>query len=285
MTATPDSNRRHDYLSRALAEARRRDLRRGARDARRVRGAVIRTGLKLLPLDGDEGGEGRAASLYDFSSRRTLTVPQQPPALSTTGKLVVRCSWSFRRACSTGSSAPQHADAGRMIVATGTSEARRSSAATPQHTSRSVTTPTSLTLSRFSTTGAQPQPELRMARAACAAVSCGVQHEDASIGFITSLQQLMVFLISRAGLARPFAPCAPSMLQSFTRVCAIQHMFAQGRNAPRPGFSVHPVHFGTCALNESAHPYERGRRALTAAVCRLVYFMMRFGCGTHRVHG
>jgi hypothetical protein len=32
-----------------------------------------------------------------------------------------------------------------------------------------------------------------MARAACAAVSCGVQHEEASIGFITSLQQLIFF--------------------------------------------------------------------------------------------
>src|SRR5450759_2035791 len=122
-----------------------------------------------------------------------LTVPQQPPALSTTGKLVARCSWSFRRASSTGSSAPQQADGGRMISLTRTSEARRSSAATAQHTSRSVTTPTSLRFSVSSTTGAQPQPESRIARAACAAVSCGVQHEDASIGFITSLQQLIFF--------------------------------------------------------------------------------------------
>ena len=125
-----------------------------------------------------------------------LTVPQQPPALSTTGKLVARCSWSFRRASSTGSSAPQHADEGRMISLTRTSEARRSSADTPQHTSRSVTTPTSLSVLVSSTTGAQPQPESRIARAACAAVSCGVQHEDASIGFITSLQQLIVFPLS-----------------------------------------------------------------------------------------
>jgi hypothetical protein len=131
--------------------------------------------------------------LYDFSKRWTLTVPQQPPALSTTGKLVARCSWSFQRASSTGSSAPQHADEGRMISSTRTSEARRSSAATPQHTSRSVTTPTSLSFFVSSTTGAQPQPESHIARAACAAVSCGVQHEDSSIGFITSLQQLIFF--------------------------------------------------------------------------------------------
>jgi hypothetical protein len=44
-----------------------------------------------------------------------------------------------------------------------------------------------------STTGAQPQPESRIARAACAAVSCGVQHEDASIGSMKSLQQLIFF--------------------------------------------------------------------------------------------
>ena len=122
-----------------------------------------------------------------------LTVPQQPPALSTTGKLVARCSWSFRRASSTGSSASQQADEGRMISSTRTSEARRSSAATPQHTSRSVTTPASLRFSVSSTTGAQPQPESRIARAACATVSCGVQQEDASIGFITSLQQPIFF--------------------------------------------------------------------------------------------
>jgi hypothetical protein len=30
-----------------------------------------------------------------------------------------------------------------------------------------------------------------MARAACAAVSCGVQHDEASMGFMTSLQQLI----------------------------------------------------------------------------------------------
>ena len=78
-----------------------------------------------------------------------------------------------------------------MISSTRTSDARRSSAATPQQTSRSVTTPTSLRCLVSSTTGAQPHPESRIARAACAAVSCGVQHEDASRGFITSLQQLI----------------------------------------------------------------------------------------------
>lgn len=125
-----------------------------------------------------------------------LTVPQQPPVLSATGKLVVRCSWSFRRASSTGSLALQHADMGRMMFSTRTSEARRSSAATPQHTSPSVTTPTSLSFSVSSTTGVQPQPESRIACAACATVSFGVQHEAALIGFITSLQQLIVFPLS-----------------------------------------------------------------------------------------
>ena len=38
---------------------------------------------------------------------------------------------------------------------------------------------------------AQPKPESRIACAACAAESCSVQHEDASIGFITSLQRLI----------------------------------------------------------------------------------------------
>jgi hypothetical protein len=80
-----------------------------------------------------------------------------------------------------------------MIFSTLISEARWSSAATPQHTSRSVTTPTSLRLSVFSTTGEQPQPESRIALAACAAVSFGVQQEDALTGFITSLQQLIMF--------------------------------------------------------------------------------------------
>ena len=78
-----------------------------------------------------------------------------------------------------------------MIFSRGTSEARRSSADTPQQTSRSVTTPTSLRSSLVSTTGAQPQPESRIARAASAAVFFGVQHDDAWIGFITSLQQLI----------------------------------------------------------------------------------------------
>jgi len=87
-----------------------------------------------------------------------LTVPQQPPALSTTGKIVSRCSWSFRRASSIDSSASQQAGEGCMIASTRTSEARRSSAATPQQTSRSVTTPTSSRLSASSTTGAQPWP-------------------------------------------------------------------------------------------------------------------------------
>ncbi|HUP59162.1 MAG TPA: hypothetical protein VNA69_01950 [Thermoanaerobaculia bacterium] len=80
-----------------------------------------------------------------------------------------------------------------MISSTRTSEARRSSAATPQHTSRSVTTPASLAFSAPSTTGAQPHPESRIVCAAFAAVSCGVQHDDGSIGFITSLQQDIVF--------------------------------------------------------------------------------------------
>jgi hypothetical protein len=132
---------------------------------------------------------------YDFAKLWTLTVPQQPPALSTTGKLVAPCLWSFRRASSTGSSVPQHADEGRMISSTRASEARRSSAATLQHTSRSVTTPTNLSFSVSSTTGAQPHFDSRIACAARAAVSCGVQHEDASIGSMTSLQQL-IFLPS-----------------------------------------------------------------------------------------
>lgn len=80
-----------------------------------------------------------------------------------------------------------------MISSTRTSDARRSSAATPQQTSRSVTMPTSLLVLVSSITGAQPQPEVRMARAACAAVSCGVQHDATSIGVITSLQQLICF--------------------------------------------------------------------------------------------
>lgn len=78
-----------------------------------------------------------------------------------------------------------------MMSATSTSDARWSSAATPQHTSRSVTTPTSLRVFASSMTGVQPQPDVRMARAACAAVSFGVQHDAVSIGSITSLQQLM----------------------------------------------------------------------------------------------
>jgi hypothetical protein len=119
---------------------------------------------------------------YDPPRLSTLTVPQQAPALFATGNAVARCSCSFCRAFSTGSFSVQHADRGRMTSLTGTSEARRSSAAVPQHTSRSVTTPTSLRWSLSSTTGAQPQPESRIARAASAAVSCGVQHDDVSIG-------------------------------------------------------------------------------------------------------
>ena len=46
---------------------------------------------------------------------------------------------------------------------------------------------------------AQPKPESRIARAACAADSCNVQHEDASIGFITSLQRLIFFLLYGLG--------------------------------------------------------------------------------------
>jgi hypothetical protein len=56
----------------------------------------------------------------------------------------------------------------------------------------SVTTPTSLRRSASSTTGVQPQPDVRIACAARAAVSLGVQQDDALIGSMTSLQQLMV---------------------------------------------------------------------------------------------
>ena len=41
--------------------------------------------------------------------------------------------------------------------------------------------------------GAHPQPELRIACAARAAVSLGVQHDEAAIGSITSLQQFILF--------------------------------------------------------------------------------------------
>lgn len=78
-----------------------------------------------------------------------------------------------------------------MISATLTAEAWRSSAAGPQHTSRSVTTPTTFMLVRSATTGAQPAPDDLMARAASAALSLGVQQEEVSIGSITSLQQLI----------------------------------------------------------------------------------------------
>jgi hypothetical protein len=83
-----------------------------------------------------------------------------------------------------------------MIVSTETSDARLSSATTLQHTSRSVTTPTTFWLVACSSTGAQPHPELRIAAAACAAVSLGPQHEAAVIGSITSPQQPM-FISSR----------------------------------------------------------------------------------------
>ena len=121
-----------------------------------------------------------------------LTVPQHEPAASTTGRVVARCSCSFRRASSSESFVLQHAEAARIIVPTEISDARRSSATTLQHTSRSVTTPTSFRLVAWSTTGAQPQPELRIAAAACAAVSLGPQHDAAAIGSITSLQQPIV---------------------------------------------------------------------------------------------
>ena len=120
-----------------------------------------------------------------------LTVPQQHPAMSTTGNVVVRCWCIFRRASDKESSVAQHADAGCMISSTRTSDARRSSAATLQHTSRSVTTPTTFRAAVSSTTGEHPHRESRIARAACAAVSLGVQHDDAAIGSITSPQQPM----------------------------------------------------------------------------------------------
>jgi hypothetical protein len=128
---------------------------------------------------------------YLRSKLWALIVPQQSPALSTTGKLVALCSWSLRQTSSRDSSLPQHACAERMISSTRTSDARRSSAATLWHTSRSVTTPTTLRLSLFSTTGEQPHPVLRMAIETCCAVSRGVQHESAFTGSILSLQQLI----------------------------------------------------------------------------------------------
>lgn len=78
-----------------------------------------------------------------------------------------------------------------MISSTRTRDAWRSSAATRQHTSRSVTTPTTFSAAASSTTGEHPHPESRIARAASAAVSRGVQHDDAAIGSITSPQQPM----------------------------------------------------------------------------------------------
>lgn len=128
---------------------------------------------------------------YLLSKLWALIVPQQSPALSTTGKLVALCSWSLRRTSSRDSSLPQHADVERIISSTRTSDARRSSATTLWHTSRSVTTPTTSRLSLFSTTGEQPHPVLRMAIEACCAVSRGVQHESAFTGSILSPQQLI----------------------------------------------------------------------------------------------
>jgi hypothetical protein len=129
---------------------------------------------------------------YLRSKLCALIVPQQSPRLSTTGKLVALCSWSLRRTSSRDSSLPQHAFVERMISSTRTSDARRSSAATLWHTSRSVTTPTTLRLSLSLTTGEQPHPVLRIVIEACCAVSRGVQHESAFTGSILSLQQLIL---------------------------------------------------------------------------------------------
>jgi hypothetical protein len=133
----------------------------------------------------------RSQLSYLRSKLWALIVPQQPPTLSTTGKLVALCSWSLRRTSSRDSSLPQHAYVERMISSTRTSDARRSSAATLWHTSPSVTTPTTSRLSLSLTTGEQPHPVLRMAIEACCAVSRGVQHESALTGSILSLQQLI----------------------------------------------------------------------------------------------
>ncbi|MEO8198472.1 MAG: hypothetical protein ABI689_17300, partial [Thermoanaerobaculia bacterium] len=77
-----------------------------------------------------------------------------------------------------------------------------------------------------STTGAQPQPESRIARAACAAVAYGVQHEDTSTGFMTSLQQLMfrlLFWFQKFGFnGRLLDPLGPRLTLSGCRICAIR---------------------------------------------------------------
>lgn len=119
-------------------------------------------------------------------------MPQKLPASSTTGRLVTRCSRILRRARSTNSFTPPPADDdGRMTSATLTPDACPSSASGPQP-SRSLTTPTTVRVAKHSNTGAQPKPDVRMARAASAVVSSGVQQEELSTGSITSLQQLIL---------------------------------------------------------------------------------------------
>ena len=155
-----------------------------------------------------------------------------------------------------------------MISSTRTSEAQRSSAATPQHTSRSVTTPTSLRLAVSSTTGAQPQPEARIARAACAAVSWGVQHEDASIGVITSLQQLIVFASFGCGIAiQSTRRYAQQKINSPVTCCC------RGRLLHKPSLAsrclsndYHPITKATVTNNAPVSKYGAFMRQINSAL-------------------
>ena len=135
----------------------------------------------------------RSSVLYDLSRRCMLTVPQQPARLIRNGQARGAMLVKFPARFFNRLARPTTGRQGSHDRFDRTSDARRSSAATPQHTSRSVTTPISLRCAVSSTTGVQLQPESRIACAACAAVSRGEQHEDAWIGVITSLQQLIVF--------------------------------------------------------------------------------------------
>ncbi len=135
-----------------------------------------------------------------------------------------------------------------MISPTPTSEALRSSAVTLQHKSRSVTTPTNLRVSVFSTTGAQPHPDLRMACAAWTAVSFGVQHEDASIGFITSLQQLIVFSLFSS-------ICPPSFSHLAVAVLSVASLLGVAFSAAS-GKLIASIHWTDFAISGSLAPAE-----------------------------
>lgn len=126
------------------------DRDRDCSSGRRLTGTTRRTQLRIADLSISLSNGSSNFSMQIVRRSTTSLHCEHPPFRNnhppyrSRDMLVARCSWMVQRASSTVSLAPQQADNGLVDFSTRTFETRRSSAATPQHTSCSVTTLTSM---------------------------------------------------------------------------------------------------------------------------------------------